>query len=260
MQALLSFDTAPPFAAPLRFFLTAPLFALAAGLLLAVAGPSLLSSRWVPGLLAATHLITVGFMMQVMLGALIQILPVVAGVNLGNPLRVARWLHIGLSAGTLLLAGGLLLGQPVVLSAAALTLGLTIAAFLIVTGRALSSVPSTSPTIRGLKIALVGLAGAVALGALLALALARGWAIPLPVLTDLHVGWALGAWAGILLAAMAFVVVPMFQLTPGYPARPGWWFPRLMLGLMLAWALAVLLGSPLSIRLVQTRVVRRASA
>ena len=35
MQALLSFDKAPPFAAPLRFFLTAPLFALAAGLLFA---------------------------------------------------------------------------------------------------------------------------------------------------------------------------------------------------------------------------------
>jgi len=246
MQAMLAFQNAPPFAAPLRFFLTAPLFSLAAG-------PDLLASRWTPGLLAATHLITVGFMLQVMLGALIQILPVVAGVNLGKPLRVARWLHAGLSAGTLLLAGGLLLGQPAVLSAAALTLGLTVAAFLVVTGRALSSVPSTSPTIRGLKLALVGLAGAVGLGALLALAIAHGWAIPLPALTDLHVGWALGAWAGVLLAAMAFVVVPMFQLTPGYPARPSWWFPRLMLGLMLAWALvAVYLDSAAAIRLIQT--------
>ena len=84
---MLSFENAPPFAAPLRFFLTAPLFSLAAGLLLMAAGPDLLASRWTPGLLAATHLITVGFMLQVMLGALIQILPVVAGVNLGNPLR-----------------------------------------------------------------------------------------------------------------------------------------------------------------------------
>ena len=29
----------------------------------------------------------------------------VAGVNLGNPLRVARWLHAGLSAGALRMAG-----------------------------------------------------------------------------------------------------------------------------------------------------------
>ena len=68
MQALLSFDKAPPFAAPLRFFLTAPFFALLAGLLLVWEGPSLLVSRWTPGTLAATHLLTIGFMLQIMLG------------------------------------------------------------------------------------------------------------------------------------------------------------------------------------------------
>lgn len=251
MQAMLSFEKAPPLSAPLRFFLTAPLFSLAAGLLLLGAGPDLLASRWMPGLLAATHLITVGFMLQVMLGALIQILPVVAGANLSNPLQVARWLHAALTLGTLLLAGGFLFGKPGLLGAAAAMLGLAVAAFLVLTGRALAGVPSTSPTIHGLKLALAGLAGAVGLGAWLALAIAGGWAVPLELLTDLHAGWALGAWAGVLLAAMAFVVVPMFQLTPGYPARPGWWFPRAMFGLMLAWALAVFLDSAMAIRCCQ---------
>jgi hypothetical protein len=46
----------------------------------------------------------------------------------------------------------------------------------------------------------------------------------------------------------------MFQLTPGYPARPSWWFPRLMLGLMLAWALAVQLDAAVAIRLIQAAV------
>ena len=36
--------------------------------------------------------------------------------------------------------------------------------------------------------------------------------------------WWLGGWAGVLLAAMAYVVVPMFQLTPGYPALASWLF------------------------------------
>ena len=108
MQALLSFDKAPPFAAPLRFFITAPFFGLLAGLLLVWEGPSLLVSRWTPGTLAITHLLTIGFMLQTMLGALIQILPVVAGVNLANPLAVSRWLHVGLSVGALLLAAGFL--------------------------------------------------------------------------------------------------------------------------------------------------------
>ena len=251
MQALLSFDKSPPFAAPLRFFLTAPLFALAAGLLLLAEGADMFASRWSPGLLAATHLITIGFMLQVMLGALIQILPVVAGANLQHPLAVARWLHGGLSIGALLLASGFLFAQPALLSSGALLLGINIAAFLVVTGRALYSVPTTSPTIGGLKFALFGLAGAVALGVVLALALAQRWAVPRPALTDLHAAWALSGWAGILLAAMAYVVVPMFQLTPGYPARPSWWLPRVLLGLVLAWTLAALLEWPLAIALAQ---------
>ena len=251
MQALLSFDKAPPFAAPLRFFLTAPLFSLAAGLLLLFVGPGLLESRWTPGLLAATHLVTVGFMLMVMLGALIQILPVVAGANLDNPLAVARWLHAGLAAGALLLAAGFLFGQAALLGAAALVLGLAVAAFLVAGARALAGVPSTSPTIRGLKLALAGLAGAAGLGVWLALAIANGWAVALPALADLHAGWALGAWAGVLLAALAYVVVPMFQLTPGYPARPSWWFPGILLGLMVGWALGVVLDAAAAIRLVR---------
>jgi hypothetical protein len=251
MQALLSFENAPPFAAPLRFFLTAPLFAILAGLLLAWSGPQLMASRWMPGALAATHLVTVGFMLQVMLGALIQILPVVAGANLRRPLRVARIVHGGLSAGALSLAVGFLDASPWLLSSAAFLLGATLLYFLAVCAQALLGVPSTSPTIRGLKLALVGLAAVVGLGILMALALAYGWPVPLSALADLHAGWGLGGWAGVLLVAMAYVVVPMFQLTPGYPARPSWWFPVVMLTLLLLWSAAVLANLDGLIRLSQ---------
>lgn len=251
MQALMAFENAPPFAAPLRFFLTAPLFAVFAGLLVAFEGPDIFGSRWTPGALAATHLLTVGFMMQAMLGALIQILPVVAGANLRNPLRVAKIVHIGLSFGALLLATGLYLSHPSLLAGAALLLGLTVAFFLFATARALIGVPSTSPTIRGLKLALIGLTGVVGIGIGMALALAYGWALPLPALADLHAGWGLGGWAGVLLAAMAYVVVPMFQLTPGYPARPSWWFPVVMLAMLLLWSVAVLADWSWLLRLSQ---------
>lgn len=240
MQALLAFENAPPFTAPLRFFLTAPLFGILAGLLVAVEGADLFGSRWMPAVLAATHLITVGFMLQVMLGALIQILPVVAGANLKHPLRIARIMHVGLSVGALLLAAGFLYQMPGLLGAGAGLLGLTVLVFLVATVKAMLGVPSTSPTIRGIKLALFGLSGVVGLGVLMALALAYGWALPLPALTDLHAGWGLGGWAAVLLAAMAYVVVPMFQLTPGYPARSSWWFPIIMLVLLVLWSGAVL--------------------
>ena len=235
MKGLLSFDQAPPFSAPLRFFLTAPLFALLAGLLLAWDGSPVLASRWTPGALAATHLLTVGFMLQVMLGALIQVLPVVAGVNMARPLRVSRWLHLGLSSGVLLLVVGFYFANASSLSAGGLILGGSVLGFLWLVIPPLARTPSTSPTIRGLKLAMMGLLGVVSLGVFLALAMAHLWQVPLMRLTDLHLTWGFAAWSGILLVAMAYVVVPMFQLTPGYPARLSWWFPGLLLaGVVLA--------------------------
>jgi len=254
MQALMSFESAPPLAAPLRFFLTAPLFAVLAGLLIAVEGPAVFASRWMPGTLAVTHLLTVGFMLQMMLGALFTTRPGVAGANLARPLLVATVVHAGLTMGALLLVGGFYFGQPVLLSTAAMLLALTVIIFLAATLWTLIGVPSTSPTIRGLKLALLGLAIVVALGAVMALALAHGWALPLPVLTDLHAGWGLAGWAGVLLVSMAYVVVPMFQLTPGYPARPSWWFPPAMLTFLLLWSAALLIDWPAGVRLSQALV------
>ncbi len=251
MQALLAFENAPPFAAPLRFFLTAPLFGVLAGLLIAFEGADVFASRWMPGALAATHLITVGFMLQVMLGALIQILPVVAGANLRQPLLIARLVHVGLSAGALMLAAGFLLGLPQLLGGGAVVLGMTVLAFLIVTAIALRGVPTTSPTIRGIKLSLFSLFAVVGLGIVMSLALAYGWPLPFSALTDLHAGWGLGGWAAVLLAAMAFVVVPMFQLTPGYPARSSWWFPIIMLAMLVVWSAALLLDLSVLARLGQ---------
>jgi hypothetical protein len=66
-QAGLSFEQAPPFSLPLRFFLTAPLFLLAAAGLIVLA-PEALASRWTPQALALTHALTLGFLAMVMLG------------------------------------------------------------------------------------------------------------------------------------------------------------------------------------------------
>lgn len=251
MQALMSFESAPPYAAPLRFFLTAPLFAVLAGLIVAFEGADFFASRWMPAALAVTHLLTLGFMLQIMLGALIQILPVVAGANLARPLLIAKIVHSGLTLGTLLLASGFYFGLPTLLSGAALLLAFTVLFFLIAALRALIGVPSSSPTIRGIKLALLALAVVVSLGFVMALALAQGWALPLPPLADLHAGWGLAGWAGILLTSIAYVVVPMFQLTPGYPARPSWWYPLAILALLLLWSGAVLVDLPSLVRISQ---------
>ena len=73
MQLLPSYDQSPPIGAPFRFFLSAPLFGILAGMLILWSGDEVFVSRWTSAALAVTHLITVGFMLQVMLGALLQI-------------------------------------------------------------------------------------------------------------------------------------------------------------------------------------------
>lgn len=85
IPAGLSFQQAPPLSVPLRFFLTAPWFLLGAALLLIVTGPDLMLSRHSPAALAATHLITLGFTTLVMVGALLQLLPVLGGLVLPCP-------------------------------------------------------------------------------------------------------------------------------------------------------------------------------
>ena len=159
MQDLLSFDQSPPLAAPLRFFLTAPLFAILAGALLLSSGADGLASRWTPTVLALTHLIAVGFMLQVMLGAMLQIMPVVAGANMARPLRVAAVVHAALSLGTLVLVAAFLTFSPMLFKLAAIVLGAGVAVFVVSATRALHGIASPNPTIEGLKHALAGPGG-----------------------------------------------------------------------------------------------------
>ncbi len=226
MQALLSYDQSPALSAPLRFFLTAPFFGILAGALLVASGPEIFASRWTPGALALTHLLTAGFMLQVMLGAMVQILPVVAGANIANSRGVAVVVHAAVTTGALVLAAAFLTFSPALFAVASVLIGAGVALFVAAAGHALYAVPATSPTIVGLKLALAGLFVTIALGVALAAALAGALDLPpvlgLLTLADIHLGWGFVAWGAILLAAVAGVVVPMFQLTPSYPD----WFGR----------------------------------
>lgn len=235
----LSYEAAPAFSAPLRFFLTAPLFGVVAGLVL-IGAPELLDSRWSSGALALTHLIAVGFMLNVMFGALFQILPVVAGAVLPSTAAVSGIVHVGLTTGAASLTWGLGAGSPAFLVVAVVVLGATFAVFLSTTAYGLLRAPVAQATPRDLRLALLGFGIAGALGMLLAIALARGLALPLPMIVKLHVGWAWLGASGLLLAATSWVVVPMFQITPNYPAKLTRYWALLTCAALVLWSIAAL--------------------
>jgi len=229
---------APPVWAPLRFLVSAPWFGMLAAVLLLWEGPAALESRWSPVLLAATHLLTLGFLSMVMLGALLQLLPVVAGAPLARPGVVAAIVHPLLVAGTLLLAAGLWLGDATAIRLAALALAAGFATFVAVAVRALWGAPVREAVGRSIALALAALVVTVLLG--LALTTMLGWGVALPVVkaVELHAAWGLLGWTVLLVAAVAQQVVPMFQVTPSYPlwlSRP---FAPILLGILLAWSVA----------------------
>lgn len=217
MQAGLNLQQAPPISVPFRFFLSAPLFGLLAAALMLWQGPDLFASRWSPPTLAATHLITLGFMTTVMAGAMMQMLPVLAGAAVPRPKLVAALVHPLLLLGTLLLAAGFLLAQPLLLQSAVVLLGTGLAVFFGSMLLTLSRVRNLTATIVAMWLASIAFGITVALG--LTLGYSHGWGVALvsQSLRDLHPAWGLIGWTGLLVAGVAYQIVPMFQMTPNYP-------------------------------------------
>lgn len=239
MQPGLSFEQAPPFSAPLRFFLTAPLFAALAALMLLYAGPQALASRWAPSALALTHLATLGFMTMVMMGAMLQMLPVVAGSRVPKPVPIAALVHATLTAGTLALAFGLFLLNPPLLRLALVLLATCFLVFLGAAGYSVWKAPAGSATVTAMALALVALVFTVALGISLASALSgASLSFSIPRITDLHLGWGLLGWVGLLVIGVAYQVVPMFQMTPPYPRTLTRWLTKALFSLLVLWSAA----------------------
>jgi hypothetical protein len=182
-QAGLSFEQAPPISVPLRFFLTAPWFGALAAALLLWLGPAAVQNRWLPPMIAATHLMTLGFLGLVMIGAMLQMLPVVAGSPVSRPRLVAGPVHGLLVPGILALAGGLLSGRGWPVHLALVLLGPGFAVFVAAAGLSLKRAGAANPTVTAMRLAIAGLAIAVALGLTLASNYAFGW-------------WLRACWAG----------------------------------------------------------------
>lgn len=234
----LRLEQAPPIAVPFRFFLTAPVFLFLAALVLAWSGAEAFATRSSPAALALAHLVTLGYMGMVMVGATLQILPVLAGAPVPGVRLVGAVTHGLLVVGTVALASGFLFAQAALLKAAAWVLGAAFAVFLLAAGAALGRAAVRSATVVGITLASAALAVTVVLG--LTLDAMYAWGLPPPsfAIRELHPAWGLAGWAGLLVAGVAYQVVPMFQMTPPYPPGMTRWFPAVVFGLLVAWSAA----------------------
>lgn len=244
----MQFEQAPPLSVPLRFFLTAPIFAVVAALFLLWQGPTALVSRWSPTTLAITHLLTLGFLASAMIGAMMQILPVVAGITVARIHLTAGIVHGLLTLGTLLLVSAFALTQAAWFQ---LALPVLASAFLWLIGACVIGLwrsPGNGATLASIRLALLGLTITVGLGLTMggAFAWPAGWpaSLSLMQLTRLHVLWGTMGWIGLLVIGVAYQVVPMFQVTPSYPQRLSRWLTPAIFALLALCSLASSVQAP----------------
>ncbi|MCW8956327.1 MAG: hypothetical protein OQL09_05545 [Gammaproteobacteria bacterium] len=213
----LSLGQAPSIATPLRFLITAPLFAIAAALLFIINGPEMFQSRWLPNTLAATHLITLGFVTMSMMGALFQLLPVLAGSIFPKSSITSPLIHTLFSSGVICFTMGLANSQPLLIKIALFLLLPALLIFLIGASISLYKAQSSHASVRGMKYSILALWITLILGTILASG--HGWQqlSLLRQFTELHVAWASIGWITLMTIAIAFQVIPMFQVTNSYP-------------------------------------------
>jgi hypothetical protein len=217
MQGL-SLETIPPIHIPFRFFLTAPWMGVIAALVLLFGGDRAFDSQWGPELLGITHLLTLGFMAMVMLGAMFQLVPVISGRLIPGGTAVAGPVHGFLLVGCLLLVAGFS-GQAYHLFYWAVPLLLlAFAVFLLAVGALLVRQVGGGDSIFCIRFAVMALLISVALGLLRASNYAGLSAtLELPDIANIHLAWGLGGWVLLLVMGASYQVIPMFHVTPSYP-------------------------------------------
>ncbi len=244
----LRLDQAPPLSIPARFFATIPVTFLAIGLLLLWHGGAALTTRWAAPTVALTHLLTLGLAAMAMIGALYQMIPVVAGVPV-TQIGLAKPVHALLVVGLTALVSGLLAPTQWIFHVAQWTLGGALAGFLLPVALATMRAPTKSPTVTGMRMALAAAITLLILGLLLAWQYASGVYSPhRPLLLTTHALVGTLGWVGTLVVAVSWQVLPMFYLCAPPSSRAQNSFLIIIaasLGLAVLATLASVVGLPL---------------
>ena len=242
----LSLDQAPPFEAPLLFLLTAPLWGI-------VGGAALLFAQSQPQQIGVLHLFTIGFMAQVMIGALQQMLPVVVGVRFPKPILLSKLIFIPLALGIALFFIAFFGQNFSLLFGGAALLLLALWGFGAVTLWRLFQAPKATPTVWAMRLSLLSLLIAAGLGGHMAVGFAQGsLGSSFDTLLLVHALFAAFGWVGLLIVGVSYQVVPMFYVTPEPPERFRKWLVWGTFALLLATALGLFLSQKIALALFVT--------
>lgn len=213
----LSIEQAPPISAPLRFYLTAPLFAILAGFLILFSDTTVLMTRYSIDSIIITHALTIGFLSFIMLGSLSQMLPVLAGVVIPKVSLVAKVSHALLVFGTIFMLLGLSYDNSLLSTISLVSLGI---GFLMIVGTislAVVKVKNFTATVKAMATSLFFAFSILLMGLFLLYSYVDdSYAYLRPLVANIHSVWAIFGFAGILIIGVSFQVLPMFYVAPHF--------------------------------------------
>ncbi|MEA1916799.1 MAG: hypothetical protein U9N42_04630 [Campylobacterota bacterium] len=210
----LSLDQAPPYEGVIKFFLSAPIFALLYGILLLISDPLQLHSNTT---IAFTHLFTIGFMVITMFGALQQMLPVVAGAPIPSALKVSNITFYSLLIALAFFVIGFYMYNTILLTVSAVALTFSLLYFSFTLLHVLLKIEDKNYIIRAIIASLSFFVVGVFVGLFLLFAHISGSFVESHyVIASMHYVFMFFGWVALLIIGISFQVVPMFWVADAY--------------------------------------------
>ena len=180
--------------------------------------------------MALVHMITLGWLTLIMIGAFYQMVPVLVGGHV-------PWNHLSrinfysLISGILTLISGFLFWKMILLKSAAVLLLVSFSLFITQILTALFRVKANRPVVYAMRASVICLTLAVTAGITMIGVLYGWWGFPLDEysLKYIHITLALLGWITLLIFGVSFHVIPMFYLTKAFPDRIGYTIVTLIL-------------------------------
>jgi hypothetical protein len=250
----LSLEQAPPIDVPFRFFITAPLFAILISIVILSNDSSLIMNRYSNIAISVVHLFTLGVLSMVIIGAMQQMMPVLAGAVIKRPKIFATIIHLFLSFGTLFFSFYFIFDIKYFLNFATIYLAIGFFSFFIFSMVLLFKVKFVTPTVKAMRIfTIVGII-TICLGLYLSMS-----HINLNItqyhynIVNIHILFGIFGFALIIIMGVSFQVIPMFYVAKNFPKFIENKLPILLVSCLILFSIIELLN--LDITIVKLLVV-----
>ena len=250
MPGLLAGRRGVPLSVPLPFLLTGAGAAALFGLLLPWIMPEAMLAPDFPHVLALVHLATLGWLTMTIMGASLQLTPVITV----SPLRAThflRWQYPVYASGVILLLSGFWWMQPWLMAAGGSLVVLAVVHYTVMLASSLVRAATRPLTVPFLAASVLSLCVVVCLGLTMALNLQYGFlGAALQQLLQVHLVLGILGWLSNTLIGVSYTLVRMFALAHGHSDRLGRIIFMLVnasigvlaLGFILAWLPLVAIG------------------